>query len=234
MSLIWVKTVLNILEKQTTEQLGHFAWCALVALELDRHDGRAVNQVSDHVFISNWLNRAYKEKRFPKNITPELTGLIKKARIEGLSANLEKILYTLLKKCTGSIIEQSELFRLNFAIDNFKRYGWNTILTTTRDWKILTSCDPAMVSGNALAIDNKTLYSSFNESGHLLKSLEMKVFGDKVYFIKLLKKYFLPVIKTDDDSVFLLKPEMMAYICNVIVMSKLSDSKTVILERKNT
>ncbi|ECB5042243.1 hypothetical protein EX972_02080 [Salmonella enterica subsp. enterica serovar Teshie] len=40
-------------ETQTTDQLGHFAWCALVVLGLARQDGKATNQVSEYVFISN-------------------------------------------------------------------------------------------------------------------------------------------------------------------------------------
>lgn len=75
------------------------------------------------------------------------------------------------------------MFRLNFAIDGFKRYGWKTVLTTARDWKVLTKCDPSMVEGNALIIDNKSLYSSFNDSGYLLKPLELKVFGDKAFLL---------------------------------------------------
>lgn len=110
--------MLDIFEPQTTDQLG-----------LARQDGKATNQVSEHVFISNRLNKAWKDKRFPKSIAPKLTGLIKRARVEGISANLEKVLYALFKKCTRSIIEQSELFRLNFAIDGFKRYGRKTIPT---------------------------------------------------------------------------------------------------------
>ncbi|HBY4431430.1 DUF2913 family protein [Klebsiella pneumoniae] len=215
--------MLDTFESQTTDQLGYFAWCALVALGLARQEGKATNQVSEHVFISNWLNKAWKDKRFPKSTAPELTGLIKRARAEGIAANLEKVLYALFKKCTRSIIEQSELFRLNFAIDGFKRYGWNTILTTARDWKVLTKCDPSMVEGNALIIDNKSLYSSFNDSGYLLKPLELKVFGDKAFFINLLKRFYLPVVATGDDSVFLLTPERTEYIRNTIIRSKLSD-----------
>ena len=60
--------MLDTFESQTTDQLGHFAWCALVALGLARQEGKATNQVSEHVFISNWLNKAWKDKRFPKSI----------------------------------------------------------------------------------------------------------------------------------------------------------------------
>ena len=51
--------MLDTFESQTTDQLGHFAWCALVALGLARQEGKATNQVSEHVFISNWLNKAW-------------------------------------------------------------------------------------------------------------------------------------------------------------------------------
>lgn len=226
--------MLDPFEKQTTEQLGHFAWCALVALALARQEGRATNQVSEHVFMSNWLNKAWREKRFPKSIAPELTGLIKKARAEGMSACLEKVLYALFKKCTRNIIEQSELFRMNFAIDSFKRYGWKAILASARDWKVLTRCEPSQVQGNALIIDNKALYTSFDDSGYLLKPLELRVFGDKAFFINVMKRFYLPIVAAYDDSLFLLRPERTAYIRNTIVRSKLSDYHSVATHPKTT
>ena len=226
--------MLDPFEKQTTEQLGHFAWCALIALALARQEGRATNQVSEHVFMSNWLNKAWNEKRFSKGIAPELTGLIKKARAEGMSASLEKVLYALFKKCSRNIIEQSELFRLNFAIDSFKRYGWNTMLTTARDWKVLTRCEPSLVHGNTLIIDNKTLYTSFDDSGYLLKPLAFKVFGDKAFFINLMKRFYLPIAETNDHLFFLLNPARTAYIRNTIVRSKLSDYHSAATHSKTT
>jgi hypothetical protein len=226
--------MLDPFEKQTTEQLGHFAWCALVALALARQEGLANNQVSEHVFTSNWLNKAWKEKRFPKSIAPELTGLIKKARAEGMSANLERVLYALFKKCTRNIIEQSELFRMNFAIDSFKRYGWKTVMTTTRDWKVLTRCEPTQIQGNSLIIDNKALYTSFDDSGYLLKPLELRVFGDKAFFINVMKRFYLPIVAAGDDSLFLLRPERTAYIRNTIIRSKLSDYHSAATHPKTT
>ncbi|HEJ9059028.1 TPA: DUF2913 family protein [Serratia fonticola] len=52
---------------QTTQDLTHLAFCALVALQTAVQDGAVTSPMAEHLFIVRWLTTAQKHKRFPKN-----------------------------------------------------------------------------------------------------------------------------------------------------------------------
>ena len=51
----------------TTTDLSHLAFCALVALALERQSGGASTPYAETLFLIRWLATAQKQKRFPKS-----------------------------------------------------------------------------------------------------------------------------------------------------------------------
>ncbi|MDN8599752.1 DUF2913 family protein [Citrobacter sp. S2-9] len=92
--------------EQTVTALANFAWCALVALRTAQQDGQAMSPLSTHAFLLRWLTVAYKQKRFPRAIAPDIEGLLALGRNKGLASGLRNRLEYLWTSCTGPVSAQ--------------------------------------------------------------------------------------------------------------------------------
>lgn len=63
-----------------TEKSGHLAWCAQVALALARQNGDALSPAQENLFLTRWLAAALKQRRFSRDVTPDLGWLLKQGR----------------------------------------------------------------------------------------------------------------------------------------------------------
>ncbi|HCM8928531.1 TPA: DUF2913 family protein, partial [Salmonella enterica subsp. enterica serovar Paratyphi B] len=86
-----------------TEKSGHLAWCALVALALVRQDGGALSPAQENLFLTRWLATALKQRRFSREVTPDIEWLLKQGRQMGVSAKLASKLDYLWRSCTGEL-----------------------------------------------------------------------------------------------------------------------------------
>lgn len=59
-----------------TEKPSHMAWCAMVALPLARQDGPA----QENLFLTRWLVTVLKQKRFQRDVTPDIERMLKQGR----------------------------------------------------------------------------------------------------------------------------------------------------------
>ena len=58
--------------------VAEMAWCGLVALAIAQNEGACSNSpASEHRFLSQWLTKAYKQKRFSKALATYLELLIR-------------------------------------------------------------------------------------------------------------------------------------------------------------
>ena len=120
--------------EQTLTALAHFAWCALVALRTAQQDGQAISPLAVHTFLLRWLAVAQKQKRFPRTIAPEIAGLLALGRSKGIVASLLGRLGYLWTSCTAPAANQSDLYRLTFAIEQLKSQGWINAVVSDDDW----------------------------------------------------------------------------------------------------
>ncbi len=100
-----------------TEKSGHLAWCAPVALALARQDGGVLSPAQENLFLTRWLATALKQRRFSRDVTPDIEWLLKQGRQMGVSAKLASKLNYLWRSCTGELSEQNDLFRLTYALE---------------------------------------------------------------------------------------------------------------------
>ncbi|TKJ81812.1 DUF2913 family protein, partial [Erwinia persicina] len=71
-----------------TEKSGHLAWCALVALALARQNGDVRSPAQENLFLTRWLATALKQRRFPREVAPDIEWLLKQGRQYGVGAKL--------------------------------------------------------------------------------------------------------------------------------------------------
>lgn len=99
-----------------SEKVTHFVWCALIAVEIARSDGRIQTQEEERIFIKKWLQEEKKEKRFCQDISPVLLALLKLNKLYGASISIREILNYYWLPGTESQRKQTDFYRLHCAL----------------------------------------------------------------------------------------------------------------------
>ena len=159
-----------------TEKSGHLAWCALVALALARQNGDVLSPAQENLFLTRWLATALKQRRFSRDVAPDIEWLLKQGRQLGVSAKLVSKLNYLWRSCTGELTEQNDLFRLTYALETAKDMHWNYRLLSDREWSGRNAV--AFSAGvNGIYLSRANLDVAFDDSGRQINPLKGNVAG---------------------------------------------------------
>ncbi|EBD8592506.1 DUF2913 family protein [Salmonella enterica] len=170
-----------------TEQSGHLAWCALVALALARQDGGVLSPAQENLFLTRWLATALKQRRFSRDVTSDLEWLLKQGRQLGVSAKLASKLNYLWRSCTGELSEQNDLFRLTYALETAKDMHWNYRLLSDREWSGRYAV--ALNGGvNGVYLSRSNLDVAFDDNGHQVNPLIAQLTGSVEGVVKLFNR----------------------------------------------
>lgn len=160
-----------------TEKSGHLAWCALVALALARQKGDVLSPAQENLFLTRWLATALKQRRFSRDITPDIEWLLKQGRQLGVNAKLASKLNYLWRSCTGELSEQNDLFRLTYALETAKDMHWNYRLLGDREWSGRYAV--ALNTGvNGIYLSRSNLDVAFDDSGRQINPLTARLTGN--------------------------------------------------------
>ncbi|MEG2664911.1 MAG: DUF2913 family protein [Hafnia sp.] len=165
-----------------TQELGHLAWCLLIALQLAKQDGKAQTPMNQHLFIMQWLAGAQKQKRFPKSVAIDIQWLLNQGKTYGFGAKLKEKVDYLYRSCTGVLKEQTDLFRLTYALEVVKATGWKYILLSDKLWKDMEGHSQTAA---AMYIQQSQLDACFNSDGHQIAPLEMRFVGNPVALVNM-------------------------------------------------
>lgn len=159
-----------------TEKSGHLAWCALTALALARQDGVVCSDAQENLFLTRWLATALKQHRFPRDVAPDIQWLLRQGRQYGPGAKLPGKLDYLWRSCTGSLSEQSDLFRLTYALETAKDMGWTYRLLADREWtgRHAVTLNPMV---NSICLSRSSLDAAFDSDGWQVACLKARLSG---------------------------------------------------------
>lgn len=195
-----------------TAKSGHLAWCALVALYLARLDGKVTSATQDNLFLTRWLAVALKQRRFPREVTPDLEWLLAQGRRFGARAELVKKLNDLWTSCTGALSEQNELFRLTFALETAKGEGWLYRLFSEGEWSGRRAV--TLNAGvNGIYVLRRSLDTAFDENGQQVTALMARLTGNIQGLMPLLARCgwcFVPVAEPEEPYLYRLKAVQMS------------------------
>ena len=170
-----------------TEKSGHLAWCALVALALARQEGSVLSPAQENLFLTRWLATALKQRRFSRDVAPDIEWLLKQGRQLGVSAKLASKLNYLWRSCTGELSEQNDLFRLTYALETAKDMNWNYRLLSDREWSGRNAVAlNAGVSG--IYLSRTSLDAAFDDDGRQINPLTARLTGNVAGVMKLLNR----------------------------------------------
>lgn len=167
-----------------TNKSAHLAWCALVALALARQNGDVLSPAQENLFLTRWLATALKQRRFSRDVTPDIEWLLKQGRQLGVRAKLASKLNYLWRSCTGELSEQNDLFRLTYALETAKDMLWNYRLLSDREWSGRYSV--ALSAGvNGIYLSRTSLDVAFDDSGRQINPLPVRLTGNVAGVMKL-------------------------------------------------
>ncbi|EBD1136384.1 DUF2913 family protein [Salmonella enterica] len=189
----------NLRHVELTEKSGHLAWCALVALALARQDGGVRSPAQENLFLTRWLATALKQRRFSRDVTPDIEWLLKQGRQLGVSAKLVSKLNYLWRSCTGELSEQNDLFRLTYALETAKDMHWQYRLLSDREWSGRNAV--ALSAGvNGIYLSRTNLDVAFDDNGRQIHPLTARLTGNVAGVMKLLNHCGWQAEPDDDTS----------------------------------
>lgn len=173
---------MNQTTKTTLNQMSaHLAWCALTALGIAKKDGRANGNMQEHLFLFEWLKQAMRQKRFSKDVAPDLRWLISQGANHPINAKLKEKLQYLYDSGTGKLTAKNDLYRLTTILGTLSQMSWPYSLLTEAEWQKI---DVARLNINTdyLRIRKATLDHGFNNDGTQTSAVEVVLTGrtDKV------------------------------------------------------
>lgn len=186
--------------KQIVDNLAHLSWCALIALYSERQKGLVQSKGTANLFLIRWFSTALKQHRFPRVVAQDIESFIQLGRNHGSKVCLQECIERLYKSCTDPIMEQSDLFRLSFAIEQMKEYGWINREEDSIDW-INRSFRENDGAGNTVIMNKLDLQNCFSKEGTLLSPVSCVVIGNEKILQKILSDYgFDAVLKEKQNN----------------------------------
>lgn len=160
-----------------TKKTGHLAWCALIALRLAEREGIVRSDMQKNLFLIRWLATAQKQRRFSREVASDINWLLKQGRTLGVRAKLPQKLDYLHRSCTGSLSDQSDLFRLTYCFESAKETGFSYQILSDKEWIGRRAVIPDNLH-NALYLTKSGLDAAFDNEGNQIAPLPVKVSGD--------------------------------------------------------
>jgi len=159
-----------------TQKSGHLAWCALAALALARQDGTVSSAAQENLFLTRWLATALKQRRFSREVAPDIEWLLKQGRQYGVAAKLAGKLDYLWRSCTGKLSQQNDLFRLTYALEMAKDMCWAYRLLSDREWSGRHSA--TLNAGvNGIYLSRTSLDAAFDNDGQQVTPVMARLTG---------------------------------------------------------
>ncbi|QNE50902.1 MULTISPECIES: DUF2913 family protein [Enterobacteriaceae] len=159
-----------------TEKAGNLAWCALVALATARQDCAVVSLAQENLFLTRWLSNALKQRRFSRDVTPDIEWLLRQGREQGVRANLSAKLEYLWRFSNGEQAVQSDLFRLTYALDTAREMHWIYRMLSRREWSGRQAVN-LNASVNGIYLVRKSLETAFDDNGCQVAPLMVRLTG---------------------------------------------------------
>lgn len=163
--------------KPCNTSVGHLAWCGLIALHMARQDGQAGTPAQETLFLTRWLAVAEKQRRFSKELAPEIRWLLREGREKGIRADLPGKLEYLWLTGSDALLTQNDLSRLQHALQALQMAGWVYRLLDEGQWqgRKALRLNPS-VSG--LYLHKDSLHAGFNPAGLQTAPLPARITGD--------------------------------------------------------
>lgn len=127
--------------------------------------------------MTRWLATAEKQRRFRKEVAPDIRWLLKEGRQKGLRADLPGKLEYLWRAGSGNLLSQNHLYRLQHAMNALRLTDWMYGVLTEAEWKDLNK-KQLNSSVSCIYINKKSLDAAFDSEGQQIMPLNVLLKGE--------------------------------------------------------
>ena len=152
------------------------------------------HQYRRNIFLTRWLATALKQRRFSRDVAPDIEWLLKQGRQLGVNAKLPHKLNYLWRSCAGELSEQNDLFRLTYALETAKAKSWNYRMLSDREWSGRNA------SVNGIYLSRSSLDAAFDDDGRQINPLIARLTGNVPGLVTLFIRSDWQVLPDDDAS----------------------------------
>ncbi|HBR6062508.1 TPA: DUF2913 family protein [Klebsiella pneumoniae] len=163
--------------------IGHLAWCALVALGLQKSKQRVVSETEENLFLIRWLATARRQKRFSPDLTGHIDWLLSQGRRLGPRARLTQKLEYLWLLSNGELSEMPDILRLTYAIEVIKAGGWQYWVVDEKKWLTVTFSNHI----HSVCFIKTEIEQGFDNNGKQNRPLRVKAKGHLAKLMSLLE-----------------------------------------------
>ncbi|MGL4725378.1 MAG: DUF2913 family protein, partial [Scandinavium sp.] len=121
---------------------------------------------------------------FPKTVAPDIESLLALGRKKGPAANLQQRMEYLHESCSSPVKQQSDLFRLTYAIEALKAAGWQNISLPDGEWHADKLIEEFGEKDSVMLIKKSALIQAFSDDGTQVAVLDFLVKGDSDFLIQ--------------------------------------------------
>lgn len=125
----------------------------------------------------------------PRSVAIDIQWMLERGRKYGIAGKLRQHLDYLWRSCSGTLAEQSDLFRLTYATETLKDQGWDNYVMDTREW--LSGAPPTPAQPNGFYVEKATLHTAFAQDGRHLQPVPFRIIGDAARFCQVMAEYGL-------------------------------------------
>lgn len=110
-------------------------------------------------------------------MAPDISNFLRLGRQNRTGAGLQQRLEYLWRSCSGSVNQQSDLFRLTYVIEHLKTKGWLNAVVTDDEWKpVELQAEYADVP--ALLVRKSELMRNFSGQGQQFARADLNLAGN--------------------------------------------------------
>lgn len=105
-------------------KLTHLAWCALIALQIEKKRNIIFSAEHEHFFLLRWLESAKKKKVFSRDLARDINWLITDANQRGTTSRIRDKVEYIWQTGSGKILRMDYSQRLKAFMDAQVLMGW--------------------------------------------------------------------------------------------------------------
>ncbi|HHT2664545.1 TPA: DUF2913 family protein [Citrobacter freundii] len=173
---------------------------------LARQEGRVRSEQQENLFLVRRFADAERQRRFSRDVAPDIRWMLQQGRSLGGRAQLAKKLDYIWRSTTDNIMEQTDLFRLTWGLETARSQQWVYHVLSDPEWLRLRrlSINPDVC---AVYIPKSALETAFSDEGKQISPVPVSISGNTAAFGVLLASCGWQIQPSPEPCVLFLKAE---------------------------
>ncbi|MCI1029607.1 DUF2913 family protein [Pantoea dispersa] len=180
-------------------QVAHLAWCALVALHIERQNG--LPEQDEHDFLVAWLKAAHEAVSIHPDVKEDIGWLLQQADMHGKKAFLIRKITYVWHMTTGQMIDNADMLNLTRAINFARSLSWGYQIQ--EDTGLFSNRPAELSTENTIVISRLSLDDAFNSYGQQVRPVKACIRGSISGLEKILRSFQWDIVKSPSSGLLI-------------------------------